>query len=496
MKKKTLNKKMTKIILSLLITWTMFPCSGAAQTSPKYEKTPDMQWEGYTGWTKEQRLYALSKFWMEAKYNFVYMSKIGANRWDSLYNAYIPKAIKDQNDYEFYRLMCRFCAFLNDGHTSVMINRPFNIITNYFADGWYLSTEYVDGKILVTEVSKEKTKEVPLGSEIIELNGLPIKESLKMECAHQFASTDMVALKRAGQQLLRGLEFSTYKIKFRTPGGKEKDVTLHHEYLDGYDKLEIVKLHPEEKSDKNKNFLFKWYPKDVAYLKIGTFMRGRGVEEGIKNALPELQKRAKKIIIDLRDNEGGNSGFAATIMGHFISGERASDGRWSTPTYNAAFASWGKSLQPKDTINNPELKTFYLHYHNLAMHDGGLSNYTFSANHPRVVVPTLILTNYKTGSSCENLLVMADGQKHIKTIGETTSGSTGNPIGYTLIPGMFCKICTIENLYPDGREFVGIGIKPDIEIRETVENFIKGKDYVLEAALKHFGSKNKEEKKN
>lgn len=35
----------------------------------------------------------------------------------------------------------------------------------------------------------------------------------------------------------------------------------------------------------------------------------------------------------------------------------------------------------------------------------------------------------------------------------------------------------------------GIGIKPDIEIKETLENYLSGKDVVLEAALKYMGTK-------
>lgn len=81
-------------------------------------------------------------------------------------------------------------------------------------------------------------------------------------------------------------------------------------------------------------------------------MPKQGVDEGLEKALPELQKRAKKLIIDLRYNGGGNSGFAGTIMGHFIPDTLISDGSRITPSYKASYASWGCNLQPEDTIGN------------------------------------------------------------------------------------------------------------------------------------------------
>jgi C-terminal processing protease CtpA/Prc len=39
-------------------------------------------------------------------------------------------------------------------------------------------------------------------------------------------------------------------------------------------------------------------------------------------------------------------------------------------------------------------------------------------------------------------------------------------------------VCTKKDTYPDGREFVGYGIQPDIEVKATVQDFIDQKDPV------------------
>ena len=36
----------------------------------------------------------------------------------------------------------------------------------------------------------------------------------------------------------------------------------------------------------------------------------------------------------------------------------------------------------------------------------------------------------------------------------------------------------------DGNKFIGIGIKPDVEVKENVDMFMKEKDMVIEEALK------------
>jgi hypothetical protein len=46
------------------------------------------------------------------------------------------------------------------------------------------------------------------------------------------------------------------------------------------------------------------------------------------------------------------------------------------------------------------------------------------------------------------------------------------------------RICSKRDTYPDGREFVGIGIQPDKVVRPTLADLRAGRDTVLEAALK------------
>lgn len=76
-------------------------------------------------------------------------------------------------------------------------------------------------------------------------------------------------------------------------------------------------------------------------------------------------------------------------------------------------------------------------------------------------------------------------------IGENSNGSTGQPLLFDLPGGGMARICTKKDTYPNGREFVGYGVKPDIEVKLSVQDFIHRKDPVLKKAVDYLISKMK-----
>ena len=100
-----------------------------------------------------------------------------------------------------------------------------------------------------------------------------------------------------------------------------------------------------------------------------------------------------------------------------------------------------------------------------------------------LAAPTIVLIGRKTASAAEDFLVMADGIDHVRYMGEPTFGSTGQPLMMDLPGGGSARISTKRDFFPDGRDFIGLGVQPDIEVRPTVEAFLSGKDEVLEKAL-------------
>lgn len=170
----------------------------------------------------------------------------------------------------------------------------------------------------------------------------------------------------------------------------------------------------------------------------------------------------KALIIDLRDNAGGRSNYADYVLTHFSS-KLIKTCSWSSRLYIPAHASWNEPpewyTQSSDFLSPVRKEKIY-------------------------DKPIIVLINSGTFSSSEDFLVKFRGMNRGRIIGTASGGSTGNSVHITLIEGLvYANICSKKDISPDGLPFVGIGVMPDIEIKETRESFMETKDIVLEKAI-------------
>jgi len=86
-------------------------------------------------------------------------------------------------------------------------------------------------------------------------------------------------------------------------------------------------------------------------------------------------------------------------------------------------------------------------------------------------------------SACEDFIEPSKDSGRAILVGETTQGSAGIPLFYDFHNGMTLKIAYKTNYLPDGSEFEGVGIKPDVEVHTTIDDLKKGRDPILEKAL-------------
>ena len=88
-----------------------------------------------------------------------------------------------------------------------------------------------------------------------------------------------------------------------------------------------------------------------------------------------------------------------------------------------------------------------------------------------------------TASAAEDFVVPLHASKRATIIGERTFGSTGQPLQIGLPGGGHARICTKRDIYPDGREFVGVGVIPDIEVHPTAADIATDRDVILKKAI-------------
>lgn len=450
--------------------------------------------------TPAEKVYALSKFWQEVNYNFVFMPDVDRAMWDSAYLACIDEALETKNDWEYYRLLQRFCALLNDGHTS--ISKPWSpldkteapepgiIFTperhNLFKEGKFGMME-VDGKFYVEFVNKSFAPTVPPGSEVTNINGMPVEQYLAEYSAPYISqSAEHIRRKNTISNAIKGLYGEKMSFSFIKPDGTPLDITLtfggdNDSFSEGYEMM-----FPQEFGEW-KLFDFQWKENNIAYVVLNSF----GSDEIVglfKEKLPELRK-AKGLIIDIRNNGGGSTSTGAAILQYLTPDNTLYGSRSRTRQNIAAYKAWGAFQSAADTAGNKWAKDVLDTYEGRAYFD--LGQFSWNIDIPvkdRVIVPTVVLIGNNTASAAEDFMILCDNQSHIVSMGAPTFGSTGQPLQIDLVKGITARICTKEDFYPDGRKFIGVGVQPDIEVIPTLEERKAG-DMPVERATEYLQGK-------
>ena len=405
--------------------------------------------------TDGQKAYVLSKFCTEVKYNFVFYNDLTFD-WDSLCLATLPTLLATKSKDEYVNELQRLCTKLQDGHTSVFEGNSAN--SRDWIKPFPIKTKRVDDRVFVTTVLSTVLQKqgVEIGSEIIKIDGLDVMEYVnRYKRPYTSSSTP------------QWLEYSPYADFELTKEKGSKVSKISFQNRDG--KVFTIESHRNINWDINANatFDYKTIEGNVGLLKINTFM-GNEFEKEF-DALYQNIKKTDALIIDLRENKGGNSGYADYIIRH-LSLTPAKTGRWSSRMYIAAHGSWG---YPQE---------WYMQMPDDLMPVNEENVYT---------KPVMVLVNAVTFSSAENFCVTFRGIKRGKIIGTPTGGSTGNPILIELGFGIFAQICTKNEWDVEGNKFIGVGIKPDVEVKESADIFLKGKDILVDEALKQIGKNKK-----
>ncbi len=401
--------------------------------------------------SEDQRVAGLSKFWSEVKYNFVYTDKLLSLDWDAVYLAYLPKVRAAKSTFEYYKVLMEMCALLGDGHTNVYA--PLEVYKQYFSRAMIKATQ-IEGKIIVTWVGEPKWEDQGLvpGVEIISINKQAAKEYERSQRAHYTvaATPQDLDVRLYSYQFLAGNIDETIQLGFIDKDGKSHDLTIKRDSAENINKAFRTKPLDYE---------FKMLSKDVALVTLGSFGDEKYARLYLKD-FPEIAK-AKAIVFDVRTNGGGSGsiGFRilSTVTGQDFHAARPFMREYK-PTDRARGTALSKYTTPHIPIFNSDPKN------------------QFKGE-------VIVLTSARTFSAAEDFVVAFKSMKRGLVIGEATAGSTGQPLSFDLPGGGSARVCTKEDVFPDGSKFVGIGIQPDIESHQTVADFRAGKDTVLTFAL-------------
>ncbi len=184
---------------------------------------------------------------------------------------------------------------------------------------------------------------------------------------------------------------------------------------------------------------------DVAYIQIYQF-DDTLPSDFKKAALEIVQSKAKKIVLDLRDNPGGYLAAAQEIAGWFL-------GNGQTVTIE----DFGKAKAQQ--IYKAEGNSDFENY------------------------PMVILINEGSASASEILAGALRDDRNIKLIGNKSFGKGCVQEVVDLPGGSFLKVTIANWLTPKGSSISDIGLTPDVKIDVTEKDIQDKKDPQLDKAL-------------
>lgn len=416
-----------------------------------------------------ERIYSLSLIWKEMHYSFAFPETLQQVNIDSLYMTYLPKVEQAKSNFEYFRVLSSFMAHFNEAHTRIYTsNRPDDVPP--------LKTINFDKKILISNIAKSMVDKVPLGSEIIKINKIPVLEYIR-DSVYQYisAATPHWKFDKSVNEMLYGKPYSKVMITIITPKGKEKEI----EMIRNYNSNGLKEIMADTTVVPSINI--KIINRNIGYIQLTSFAGQylNTIDSVFNSWLPRL-KRCKGLIIDLRGNRGGTDQAWENIAFHLINKPQFKDqGKWFSRKYITSYKMWGEY--------DPRFKDYYF---DKAMEEIKHQPYTNKLNDSlKLHQPLIVISGQYVGSAAEDLLTLIKETERAVVVGEPSVGCMGEPMFITL-PGDFgVMICAKKYVNPDGTQPNNTGILPDIEVKRDYNAYLKGRDNVLESAIQELGKK-------
>jgi len=190
---------------------------------------------------------------------------------------------------------------------------------------------------------------------------------------------------------------------------------------------------------------------NIGYVYYGSFQNGIG--EGNLDEVISHLLLCNGLILDIRNNGGGNLTYAEKLAARFCN-QKTLVGFQQHKT--------GKGHNDFSTLEAQYLEP--------------------SAN-LRWQKPVAVLTNRGVFSAANEFVKYMKCLRPVKIVGDRTGGGAGLPFSSTLPNGWTVRF-SASPMYDSERQNTEFGIDPHYHIQQTDEDFVKGKDTLIEFARK------------
>lgn len=394
---------------------------------------------------QEKRL-GLTLIWAEARYGFANFDLAPDSlNWNARYLEFIPRVEKAQTTIEYYRQLQAFISGLHDGHSSVAF--PPEVRNGMYSNP-ALRTDRIGEDVVITRV-EDPALPVHVGDIITSINGKAVDDYAESQVIpyYSYSTPQDREVREYDYGLLYGPAEGSLSLELVDSAGRKRSENIPR------------RTQESPPSKWPPAFELSWEPHDIAYIRLNTFGSMKAADQWHEH-YEEIRQRARGIVFDVRDNGGGNTNVGYAVLADLIDHSTRTSSQ-ELMVYRATLRAWGQGQR----------------------HDPLQYSSVSPSNRPHFEGPVAVLIGPRTYSAAEDFVVAFDMADRGALIGSATGGSTGQPLPFALPGGGSARVCTKRDRYADGREFVGKGVQPDIEVAQTLKSIRSGKDLVLRRAL-------------
>lgn len=189
----------------------------------------------------------------------------------------------------------------------------------------------------------------------------------------------------------------------------------------------------------------------VGYVRIASF-GGSDIAAGVDDALRSLGA-LDGLVLDIRSNGGGSDTNSEASAARFTDRQI----HYRTVRYKSG---------PGHEQFGPEIR-----------------HYVEPTGGTRFLGPLVLLQNRRVFSAAEDFVLAMREITSVTSVGDTTGGGSGNPIGRELPNGWVASIPRWRQWTANGEIFEGTGLAPDEVVTAPAAELARGRDAILERAL-------------
>lgn len=440
---------------------------------------------------------------------------------DSIYKWAFKEIKKPMSTTEYFKILLQLTDFEGSCHNYTEVGKDLLSFLNRQRGFFPYDVKYIEGKIIFNN----QTAEIPAGSRILSVNGVP--DTTLMHSFYKYCTADgyTITQKLTGSvQRSFGLRYlieyglqKSFAVTFNPPYSNEVKVAtlpavtldsrkenLLHSYSAAVDSIIDYKVQPK--------YSFRMMDKSTGLLNFRIFSMASDKDDPafpvyvrfIDSVFQELDKNSvSNLILDIRSNPGGSDPTYEQPMmyltGHPFKENTLAYINFNRDTIPYMQYFWGtgtdKKMSQEELAGGRQfLKDYFQPYNNGRSYQDTSYNPVYYAKQPAYKGHLYLLIDENTASAASHLASLVKAYARNTTVVgvETVGGYYGHNghagLVYELpnskIKTKFSIVYVVQDapVKPDQPE--GRGIMPDHEVWPTFQDFMDRKDTQMEYVLK------------